>query len=322
MRIVDLFFAIPTLLVAIGIVALFGASATTTILALGIAYGPLYARLIRGAVVGLRSRPYVDASRVLGSAGLRLLRNDILPGVMPIALVQSTALLGYALLDEACAGLPRSRRPAARRVVGPMINAGRQFIFNAPWLTIIPGLAVIIAVFAINLTGDGLRDILDPRSSQRVAGARMTSPLDPDLVPASATPPGAPGPMRRESPDEVLVAPGMPAAGPLGMTPLTPDARVAEGTPSAAVPLAPGAAAPLLEVRGLAVEFAARGGSVRVVDDVSFSIAPGEIVGLVGESGSGKSVTMLSVLRLVPPPGRVVAGTHHVQGPGHAVAGP
>src|SRR5206468_2724720 len=68
------------------------------------------------------------------------------------------------------------------------------------------------------------------------------------------------------------------------------------------------AATPILEVRGLAVEFQSRGGGVRVVDDVSFAIAPGEIVGLVGESGSGKSVTMLSVLRLVPPPGRVVAG--------------
>ena len=168
MRIVDLFFAIPTLLVAIGIVALFGASATTTILALGIAYGPLYARLIRGAVFGLRSRPYVDASRVLGSAGLRLLRNDILPGVMPIALVQSTALLGYALLDEAALGFLGLGVQPPDASWGQMINGGRQFIFQAPWLTIIPGLVVIVAVFAINLTGDGLRDILDPRSSQRV----------------------------------------------------------------------------------------------------------------------------------------------------------
>jgi peptide/nickel transport system permease protein len=167
MRIVDLFFAIPTLLVAIGIVALFGASAQTTIIALGFAYGPLYARLIRGAVVGLRSRPYVDASRVLGSAGLRLLRNDILPGVMPIALVQSTALLGYALLDEAALGFLGLGVQPPDASWGQMINGGRQFIFLAPWLTIIPGLVVIIAVFAINLTGDGLRDILDPRSSQR-----------------------------------------------------------------------------------------------------------------------------------------------------------
>lgn len=168
MRVVDLLFAIPTLLVAIGIVALFGASATTTILALGIAYGPFYARLIRGSVVGIRSRPYVDASRVLGSGGLRLLRNDILPGVAPIALVQSTALLGYALVDEAALGFLGLGVQPPDASWGQMINAGRQFIFSAPWLTILPGLVVIIAVFAINLTGDGLRDVLDPRSSQRV----------------------------------------------------------------------------------------------------------------------------------------------------------
>jgi len=170
MRIVDLFFAIPTLLVAIGIVALFGASATTTILALGIAYGPFYARLIRGSVVGVRSRPFVDASRVLGSGGLRLLRNDVLPSVMPIALVQSTALLGYALVDEAALGFLGLGVQPPDASWGQMINSGRQFIFNAPWLTILPGLVVIIAVFAINLAGDGLRDILDPRSSQRVRG--------------------------------------------------------------------------------------------------------------------------------------------------------
>jgi peptide/nickel transport system permease protein len=167
MRVVDLFFAIPTLLVAIGIVALFGASATTTILALGIAYTPFYARLIRGAVVGVRSRTYVDASRVLGSGGLRLLRADILPGVFPLALVQSTALLGYALVDEASLGFLGLGVQPPDASWGAMINAGRQFIFQAPWLTIIPGAIVIVAVFAINLTGDGLRDIVDPRTSQR-----------------------------------------------------------------------------------------------------------------------------------------------------------
>jgi peptide/nickel transport system permease protein len=168
MRVVDLFFAIPTLLVAIGIVALFGPSATTTILALGIAYGPFYARLVRGTVVGVRSRAYVDASRVLGSGGWRLLRTDILPAILPIALVQTTALLGFALVDEASLGFLGLGVQPPDASWGAMINAGRQFIFQAPWLTLIPGLAVIIAVFAINLIGDGLRDRFDPRSSLRV----------------------------------------------------------------------------------------------------------------------------------------------------------
>lgn len=168
MRVVDLFFAIPTLLVAIGIVALFGPSATTTILALGIAYTPLYARLVRGVLVGVRSRTYVDASRVLGARGFRLLRTDILPSILPIALVQTTALLGFALVDEASLGFLGLGVQPPDASWGQMINAGRQFIFQAPWLTIIPGIAVILAVFAINLIGDGMRDALDPRASQRV----------------------------------------------------------------------------------------------------------------------------------------------------------
>jgi peptide/nickel transport system permease protein len=168
MRVVDLFFAIPTILVAIGIVALFGASATTTMLALGIAYAPFYARLVRGAVVGVRSQTYVDASRVLGSGGFRLLRSDILPGVFPIALVQSTALLGYALVDEASLGFLGLGVQPPDASWGAMINAGVQLVFEDPWLTLLPGIAVILAVFAINLAGDGLRDAVDPRSSQRV----------------------------------------------------------------------------------------------------------------------------------------------------------
>lgn len=168
MRIVDLFFAIPVLLIAIGIVALFGPSGSTTILALGIAYGPFYARLVRGAVVGIRSRTYVDASRIIGAGGWRLLRMDILPGVVPLVLVQTTALLGYALVDEASLGFLGLGVQPPDASWGAMINAGRQFIFLAPSLILLPGAAVIVAVFSINLIGDGIRDALDPRSAQRV----------------------------------------------------------------------------------------------------------------------------------------------------------
>jgi peptide/nickel transport system permease protein len=170
MRVVDLFFAIPTLLLTIGIVALIGASATTTVVALGIAYAPFYIRLVRSSVVGIRSRTYIDASRVLGSRGIRLMRKDILPGVLPIALVQSTSLLGFALVDEASLGFLGVGVQPPDASWGAMIEGGRQFIFAAPWLTLIPGAIVILAVFAINLTGDGLRDALDPRASQRVRG--------------------------------------------------------------------------------------------------------------------------------------------------------
>ena len=171
MRVDDLLFAIPTLLIAIGIVALGGPSAGTTIVALGIAYMPFYARLVRGAVVGIKSRPYVDASRAVGSSGFRLVRTEVLPGVIPLALVQSAALVGYALVDEASLGfLGLGVQPPAASW-GAMINAGRQFITEAPWLTLLPGVMVIITVFGINLISDALRDVLDPRRSQRAVRA-------------------------------------------------------------------------------------------------------------------------------------------------------
>ena len=123
--------------------------------------------------------------------------------------MQSTALLGYALVDEASLGFLGLGVQPPDASWGAMINAGRQFIFQAPWLTIIPGLAVIIAVFAINLTGDGLRDVLDPRSSQRVGSAHdLAARSGPDAALATHAP-RAPDP-RPESPDACSSRPACP----------------------------------------------------------------------------------------------------------------
>lgn len=172
MRVVDVFHAIPSLLVAIGIVAMFGRTAPSIILALGIGYAPLFIRLVRGSVVDVRSRPYVDAARVLGASGLRLLVNEILPGVRPIVIMQATYILGHALVDEASLGFLGIGIQPPDASWGSMINSGRRLIFDAPWLTLIPGIAVVVAVFAFNLLGDSLRDVADPRTSQRMPGAK------------------------------------------------------------------------------------------------------------------------------------------------------
>jgi ABC-type dipeptide/oligopeptide/nickel transport system permease subunit len=162
-RVVDLFFAIPTLLVAIGIVGIFGASLTTTVLALGLSYWAFYTRLVRAAVVGIRSRPYVDAAQVLGASRWRIIRTEILPGLLPLVLVQTTAMLGFAILDEAALGFLGLGVQPPEPSWGSLLAQSRQFILSNPELGLIAGIPVLIAVFAINLMSDALRGVLDPK---------------------------------------------------------------------------------------------------------------------------------------------------------------
>ncbi|MET7395522.1 ABC transporter permease [Dactylosporangium sp. NPDC005572] len=162
-RIVDLFFAIPSLLVAIGVVGLFGASLTTTVLALGLSYWPFYTRLVRSAVVGIRSRPYVDAARVLGASRLRVIRTDILTGLTPLVLVQTTVLLGFAILDEAALGFLGLGVQPPQASWGSRLAESREFMLSHPELALVASVPIVVAVFAINLLSDALRDRLDER---------------------------------------------------------------------------------------------------------------------------------------------------------------
>ncbi|MEO3857283.1 ABC transporter permease [Acrocarpospora sp. B8E8] len=162
-RVVDLFFAIPSLLVAIGVVGLFGPSLTTTILALGLSYWPFYTRLIRAAVVGIRSRPYVDAARVLGASRLRVIRTDILTGLVPLVLVQTTVLLGFAILDEAALGFLGLGVQPPQASWGSRLAESREFILAHPELALVAGVPIVLAVFAMNLLSDSLRDRLDAK---------------------------------------------------------------------------------------------------------------------------------------------------------------
>ncbi|GAA0411699.1 nickel ABC transporter permease [Acrocarpospora corrugata] len=162
-RVVDLFFAIPSLLVAIGVIGLFGASVTTTVLALGLSYWPFYTRLIRSAVVGLRSRPNVDAARVLGASRLRVIRTEILTGLVPLVLVQTTVLLGFAILDEAALGFLGLGVQPPQASWGSRLAESREFILVHPELALVAGVPIVLAVFAMNLLSDSLRDRLDAK---------------------------------------------------------------------------------------------------------------------------------------------------------------
>ena len=167
MRFTDLFFAIPGLLTTIGIVALLGPGQLTTMLAIGVGFSPLYARVVRSAVVGTRGLTYVDASRVMGASTLRVIRLDILPAIAPVLLVHTAAELGYAILAEAGLGFLGIGIQAPAPSWGSMLASSRAYIHEGPWLGVIAGAFVVLTVFSINLIGDALGDALDPRSVRR-----------------------------------------------------------------------------------------------------------------------------------------------------------
>ena len=167
MRIVDVIFAIPALMVALGVVGLLGPSAKSVMIALGVAYFPLFARVIRGAVVGIRGQGYIEAARAMGASNWRILRQDVIPNVLPVFMVQATASLAWGILDEASIGFLGLGVQPPTPSWGALLTTGRQYFYQSPTLPVFAGLAVLIVVFGFNLFGDGLRDLLDPRAWQR-----------------------------------------------------------------------------------------------------------------------------------------------------------
>jgi len=165
MRVTDLFFAIPTLLIAIGVVGVLGPSVPTTMLALGLAFWPFYTRLIRSGVVGLRSRGYVDAARVIGASRWRIIRKDIVPGLVPLLIVQTTVLVGFAILDEAGLGFLGLGVQPPTSSWGALLAQSRGFILSDPWLGLLAGIPILLVVLGLNIMADVLRDRLDPQGA-------------------------------------------------------------------------------------------------------------------------------------------------------------
>jgi len=167
MRVVDVIFAIPALLIALGIVGLIGPSATSVMVALGVAYSPLFARVARSAVIGVRSQNFIEAARAMGASSGRIVREDVFPNVLPLLMVQVTASLAWGVLDEAALGFLGLGVQPPTASWGALLTTGRQFFYQAPTLPLFAGFAVLLVVFAFNLFGDGLRDLLDPRAWSR-----------------------------------------------------------------------------------------------------------------------------------------------------------
>lgn len=166
MRVADVFLAFPTIVLALAIATSLGGGMQNAIVAVAIAGWPWYARLIRSAVLTIRGEAYVDAARLAGASYLRIVARHILPNSFGPIIVQASQDMGYTILLAATLGFLGIGVKIPTPEWGTMINDGRDVFLDAWWVSVFPGIAIVIAVLAFNLMGDGLRDIFDPRSGQ------------------------------------------------------------------------------------------------------------------------------------------------------------
>ena len=163
MRINDALMAFPAVLLAIGVTAVLGPSVADVIIALSIVYTPRTARIVRSSVIVLREMEYVQAALAAGAGHWRILRHHILPNAMAPLIVQLSFLFAYAVLTEATLSFLGVGAVPPTPTWGNIMAEGRQYMIDAPWIITIPGAALMITVLGLNLLGDGLRDVLDPR---------------------------------------------------------------------------------------------------------------------------------------------------------------
>jgi peptide/nickel transport system permease protein len=163
MRIMDGLMAFPAIVLAIALMAALGPRLSNVIIALSIVYAPRTARLIRSTVVVIRELQYVEAAQALGAENGRIVWRHILPNTLAPLLVQATFMFAYAVLAEAALSFLGVGAPPYIPTWGNIISTGRLYIQDAPWIIWFPGLAIILVGLGLNLLGDGLRDLLDPR---------------------------------------------------------------------------------------------------------------------------------------------------------------
>jgi peptide/nickel transport system permease protein len=163
MRAMDVLFAFPVVLLAIAIVAVLRPSLINTMIAIGIVFTPIFARVVRGSVLSVREEVYIQAVRSLGASDLRIIGRHVLPNVAAPLIVQASLSLAFAILIEAALSYLGVGVQPPTPAWGYLLLEGQDNINRAWWMSVFPGLAIFITVMAFNLVGDGLRDALDPR---------------------------------------------------------------------------------------------------------------------------------------------------------------
>jgi len=166
MRVVDAMFAFPALILALFIIALFGASVPNLVVAIGIVYTPIFARTMRGSTISVKQNLYVVSAKALGKSHLGVIFREILPNISSILIVTFTTNFSTALLSEASLGFLGLGVPPPTPTLGGLVGEGSRFLLAAPWIALFPGGIIALIVLSINIIGDGLRDTLDPRTGK------------------------------------------------------------------------------------------------------------------------------------------------------------
>ncbi|NPV66321.1 MAG: ABC transporter permease [Anaerolineae bacterium] len=167
MRVMDIFFAFPTLLLALLVVVVLGPGLQNTVFAIAVVYTPIFARVARGPVLSLKEMDFVTAARCLGISEQRILFRHVLPNTMAPLIVQVSLALSWSLITEAGLSFLGLGTQPPEPSWGLMLSESRSLAETAPWLMLFPGLAIMLGVLGFNLLGDGLRDVLDPRTATR-----------------------------------------------------------------------------------------------------------------------------------------------------------
>lgn len=167
MRCMDALMAFPPIMLAIAIAAALGAGLLNLIVALGITYTPRTARIVRAAVLGVRNAEYIESARLSGASDRRIIVRHVLPNTMAPLIVDLTFVFAYAILAEAALSFLGVGPPPPVPTWGNIIAEGRDYLVEAPWISVFPGLLIGLSVLGLNLLGDGLRDVLDPRLTSK-----------------------------------------------------------------------------------------------------------------------------------------------------------
>ena len=169
MRVMDVLLAFPAILLALLIIAIVGPGTMTSVAAIAIVYTPIFARVVRGPALSLKQRDFVDAARTFGSSQSYVLTRHLLLNLVAPLAVQVTLALAWALLTEAGLSFLGLGTQPPTPSLGLMLAESRNLMTHAPWLMIFPALTIMLGILGFNLTGDALRDILDPRTQRREA---------------------------------------------------------------------------------------------------------------------------------------------------------
>jgi peptide/nickel transport system permease protein len=162
-RMTDAMLACPFLILAIALAAFLGPSLTNAMIAIGIAATPIFIRLTRGQVLAVKVEDYIEAARAVGNSHLRIALRHVLPNIVAPVIVQATLAIAAAIIAEASLSfLGLGQQPPAPSW-GSMLNTAKNYVENAPWMAVWPGVSIFLLVLSFNLLGDGLRDALDPR---------------------------------------------------------------------------------------------------------------------------------------------------------------